>query len=452
MASNGEKKELFSGVFGFFESFNVAGWVVVGFLFFVVFFTVLYVSPPLAYRALEFIPLLIVIFGPIILPLILFRTAHMYWLHWKRAEFVHKQGSVLLEIILPREIYKSPAAMELALMQMHQASAPTWLEAYMDGKCLPWYSFEIVSLGGEIHFYIWLWPRFRDIVESQLYAQYPGIQIVEAKDYTEGMFSDPEIWPNWSTHFKLTKPEVYPIKTYIDYGLDRNDKEEYRIDPMAAVIEFLGTLKPGEQIWIQILAQAHAKKKLNAGYLQSEPDWTEAAKKEIASIKEKATQKVKIGDQEVPGFPNLTKGEVEAIAAIERSVSKIAYEVMIRGTYIATKKAFNPTHISGLIGSFRQYSSLNMNSIGISQWTDFDYPWEDPFNIRIPMRKRQMIDAYKRRAFFQGKYEGMYGLHPFVLTVEELATIFHFPGAEVLTPTLARIPSVAGEAPSNLPT
>lgn len=449
----GEPKKLpFGTVFNFFAHFNVAGWVVIGFFFIVLFFTTLYISPPLAFRALGFLPLIIAIVGPIVLPIILFRTAHHFWLHWKRDAFVHKQGSILLEIILPREIYKSPAAMELAFMQMHQASAPSWLETYRDGKCLPWYSFELVSLGGEIHFYIWTWPKFRDIIESQLYAQYPGIQITEAKDYTEGMFSDPDIWPNWSTHFKLVKPDVYPIKTYIDYGLDKNEKEEYRIDPMAAVIEFLGTLKPGEQLWIQIMVQAHSKKKISAGYLESKPDWTEAAKEEIKKIKEKATQKVKIGDQEVPGFPNLTKGETEAIAAIERSVNKLAYEVMIRGTYISRKESFNPTHIPGLIGSFRQYSSLNMNAFGITQWTDFDYPWEDPFNIRIPKRKREMIDAYKRRAYFQGKYKHMYNTKPFILTVEELATIFHFPGAEVLTPTLPRIPSVAGEAPPNLPT
>ncbi len=37
------------------------------------------------------------------------------------------------------------------------------------------------------------------------------------------------------------------------------------------------------------------------------------------------------------------------------------------------------------------------------------------------------------------------------MTVEELATIFHFPGKVATTPTLGRIPSKRAEPPSNLP-
>ena len=42
-------------------------------------------------------------------------------------------------------------------------------------------------------------------------------------------------------------------------------------------------------------------------------------------------------------------------------------------------------------------------------------------------------------------------LHNTVLSTEELATIFHFPGATVTTPTLTRVPSKRAEAPSDLP-
>lgn len=437
----------------FFEDLNIPSWFVIGFVFVILVTFAAAFSPLLLQKAFSYLPFIVFFLGPLIVPYVLFLVWNKYWLRWKRDAFIMDQGSVLLEILLPREIYKSPQAMEIALMQMHQSMGCTWIETYSKGKIRGWYSFEIASLGGEIHFYIWTWPRFKDIVESQLYAQYPGIQIIEAKDYTEGISADPAKWSTWSTHFTLSKDkgDVYPIKTYIDYGLDKNEKEEYKNDPLAAVLEFMGTLKKGEQIWIQILARAHRKLKLSDGSFRNEPDWTEEAKEVIKEIKIEATTKMKIGDKEIPGFPNLTKGQQETIAALERSMDKLAYEVMIRGVYVATNEAFNSTHIAGLIGSFRQYSSKNLNAFGISGYTDFDYPWEDLFGLRLPARKRKNIDAYKRRAFFYGKYQGLYGMTHNILTVEELATIYHFPGVEVGTPTLPRIGSVAGEAPPNLP-
>jgi hypothetical protein len=38
-----------------------------------------------------------------------------------------------------------------------------------------------------------------------------------------------------------------------------------------------------------------------------------------------------------------------------------------------------------------------------------------------------------------------------IMSVEELATIFHLPSSTVMTPGLARIPSTRKEAPPNLP-
>ena len=59
------------------------------------------------------------------------------------------------------------------------------------------------------------------LIEAQLYARYPNIEIHEADDYTKGVYHDPENLPLWGTYFKLERPDVYPIKTYIDYGLDK---------------------------------------------------------------------------------------------------------------------------------------------------------------------------------------------------------------------------------------
>ena len=47
--------------------------------------------------------------------------------------------------------------------------------------------------------------------------------------------------------------------------------------------------------------------------------------------------------------------------ALDRSRDKFPFEVAIRGFYIAKKEAFNPINVTGMVGSFRQYNSNNLN-------------------------------------------------------------------------------------------
>ena len=83
----------------------------------------------------------------------------------------------------------------------------------------------------------------------------------------------------------------------------------------------------------------------------------------------------------------------------------------------------------------------------------FFFPfWTKHMNKKIAKKKKKMFHAYKLRSFFQWPYKHMGDKPPFVLTTEELATIFHFPSGVVSqTPTLNRVPSKKSEAPANLP-
>ncbi len=387
--------------------------------------------------------------------------AYLWWvlrLDALRIKTITSQKPVLLEVKLPKEIFKSPQAMELVITSLSFSGAATYLETYLKGKIKPWSSLEIVSIGGDVKFYFWLQdPGKKNTVESQIYAQYPGVEVREVPDYTLEAY-DPEKYNMWAGHFKLSSDNVLPIKTYVDYGLDKNPKEEHKVDPITVMLEYLGSLRPGEQCWIQILIQAHGKEGLKDGRLYEKASWVKAGEKKIEEIMKKATP------PDSKGPPNLTPGQVEIIKAIERDISKIPFETMVRGLYIATKEAFNPSNIGGMIGTFRQYNAANLNGFKIGWNSDhkalgkdlvtlFGFiPW---FNNHMTKRKlkqeRALFDAYRKRSFFYWPYAGLGNDQSFIMNTEELATIFHFPGQVAGTPTLGKIESKRAEPPVNLP-
>jgi hypothetical protein len=394
---------------------------------------------------------------PLWLSAVALRVAIHQWLLYKQREWIATQGSVLLEIRLPTEQFKSPASMELAIQALHQAGVGSLTDVYLKGRVRRWTSLELVSDGGQVHFYIWCFKSERKGIETALYAQFPNIEIHEAPDYALPIRYDTQKYKFGKvSHLVLTKADAYPIKTYIDYGLEKDPKEEYKTDPLSNVIEFLGSLKPGEHAWIQILLRAHAKETLKYGRIFTKPDWKSEAEKEIKEILKKAKlQSAAAPDKYDPKY--LTEVQKITVNAIERSLEKPAFDSMIRVAYFAEEAAFNAANIGGILGVLKQFSSQTWNGFKPS-WYDFDYPWQDiDSHIGTLWDKKsrvesEFLEAYKRRSHFYEPFKWLHDDKPYILTTEEVATLFHFPSAMVAaTPTLARIPSKKAEAPANLP-
>lgn len=390
------------------------------------------------------------ILAPIWVTLALILTWLDLWLTYKQREWIKAQGSVLLEIKIPREMFKSPLAMEMFLNSLYSASVGNLLDVYFKGRVRAWFSLEIVSIDGQVKFFIWGYKNLKSRIEAQLYAQFPNVTVQEVPDYSLGIHRDPDkITFGWFGQFALTKADAYPIKTYIDYGLDKDAKEEYKNDPIVPMLEFLGSLKKGEQAWIQILIQSHIKEGLKYGRIFTKPDWKSGIEKEVKEMVKKATMKTE--DQKFPTSLNLSKGQQETIAAMERTGAKYAFDTMIRATYFAEKDVYNPANIGGLLGSFSQFNSQTLNGLKPGFFASPDYIWQDFRGAHKKHNEERLLEAYKRRAFFNTPFRHFHG-KPFILTTEELATIFHFPSYVVAaTPTLSRIPSKRAEAPSNLP-
>lgn len=393
---------------------------------------------------------------PIWLPILMIWLFLNTWLSYKRRAWMREKGSILLEIKLPREIARSPAAMEVVLSGLSDSTVGSLTDVFVDGRLREWLSLEMVSFGGEVKFFIWAFPRSKKNIEARIYAQYPDAEIFEVEDYATKVIFDLNKIDIWGCTTKLNKADPYPIKTYIDYELDKSGKEQEEIvDPIAPLLEHLGSLKPGEQAWVQIMIQAHRAEGLKDARIFTKPDWQENIKKEIKNIIEKEsfvkpTKQTPDKSGAIPFMTFLTNTQNKTIEAIERNAGKPAFDTMIRIVYLAPKEVFNKTTAYGILGAIRQFGSQNLNGIRPDWMTNMDYPWVDFRGAVMRRWKKTLLEAYKRRSFFNIPFKHLHG-NPFILTAEELATVFHFPGRAITTPTLSRVPSKKATAPSNLP-
>lgn len=214
--------------------------------------------------------------------------------------------TIMLEIKLPREIDKSPLAMEIVLANLTQSGGvSSWEARGIKGALPATFSLEIASLEGVVHFYIRTHKKFKELLSSSFYAHYPGVEVIETVDYTtflpryEHHKKTAAVWANgyklgetFIANKGTEKPEKLgffakwlfldtpdpekavkegevklpgdsvPIRTYIDLGLDKQ-KEEMKVDPLISILEFFGSLGKGEFAALQFIIQdesVHDKK------------------------------------------------------------------------------------------------------------------------------------------------------------------------------------------------
>jgi hypothetical protein len=385
--------------------------------------------------------------SPLWLPYVTFHLFFEKWMEMVGKKFFIKSGRAILEIKLPPDVFKSPEAMEFVFTQIYNAATPdNLMETYLDGKRPISYTFELVSRGGDVHFYATIPEKNVAGFNDNIYAQYPGVEVVrQSVDYAAELPGDLKGWSFMSFWFNKKEDEEFPIKTYIDFGMDKLPKEEFKVDPMTPMLEMLAGIKPNQQLWIQFICVAHRKKSFKNGQLHAEGTWEKRVMAKVDEIM--GRDKDKKGGIELEGMVRLSSGERDALDAMERNAGKYAYHFACRVCYISNKEGdYDGGLFSRMIRSFAmtESKSKGRNGLGARWRTDFNYKlFSDPFGKRIPAMKKEELAYYKLRKFF-GEYK--------IMSAEEMATIFHLPGKVALTPTLNRVPSTRGEAPSNLPT
>ncbi len=396
--------------------------------------------------------------SPVWLPLFLVVFLWVSWVDYVRLLFWFSQGTVLLEVQLPPEVTKSPVAMETFLTTLHNTGGEgTFVDRFWLGKYRPVWALEIASNGGKIGFYIHLRKAWRNIVEARLYGLFPEAKVTEVDDYAAKLPFNLTEYDMWGAEFNKLGPQALPIKSYIDYGLDRDPKEEFKIDPIANILELLASISEGEYFWMQIILKGHRGESEWYGIKTAGDDaFKKGATAEIEkSMADAAKRAQKVIDEykiEQGRMVTMTKNEQLRIEQIERSMAKLVFDCGVRVLYIAKKEKFNGINIGATVNFFgafrgqdttREYNNI-MPTRGVSI---FDYAWQDFHDIRHRILKRNLFFQYKHRAYFYVPYDQV----PVYLTTEELATLWHFPSSGIVTPGLNRVSSRRSEAPLNLP-
>jgi hypothetical protein len=223
-----------------------------------------------------------------ILPYFLARFFYFWWMRWE--VFYPKTFKwILLEIKPPKEVLKPFSAMETVYSLFFGLyDDPNWRERWCKGAPTihygGWFSFEICSFGGEIHFFLRIPEHFRGPAESAIYSQYPETEITLVEDYTQKVPRDipNEKWDLYAEDYTFSKADHFPIKTYtIFFERPEEEKrvaEEKRLDPLNSLLENLSQLQSGEQLWFQLVCSP---------FSDSQFPWIDKAKKEINKNKKR---------------------------------------------------------------------------------------------------------------------------------------------------------------------
>lgn len=374
----------------------------------------------------------------------------------------YREKYTVLQIRVSKENEMGPIIAENIYSTLHGIQKKFSILERMMGYSSDHVSFEIASVNRNIKFYVAFPEKLRNLVEGQIYAQYPDIEIEDCPDYAS---SELNYAANaCGTELKLSESDIFPIKRYSQF----EDKlTRVAVDPIAGITASLVKFDDVEdQAWVQIVVTplrdkwriifTKCVKIVKRGILANVEFFGRAYANAFITRKVwpriiffplyfifwiqgfMVTARGSAGFSTGEGITLSSADDIEELtsksheretnmdAAMDKVVRPI-FEVNIRIVYIPKNPDENRSTVKlrEIEGAFKQFSFPHLNGFEL---TDFVYG-------------RKIINSYKKRFINNG----------FVLNNEELATIYHLPNITVQTPTIYWVRSKKLEPPCDLP-
>jgi hypothetical protein len=409
----------------------------------------------------------------IILPALFFKKAKKFYFFFIQEKWSGDQKKEMIEIKIPSDSVKPVSAMESvfdSLWQTVYIGDPSWKEKWLEGQGVSFpISYEIASFGGEIHFFMRIPKAIREPIEAAIFAQYPSAEISTAEDYVKKVPQDipNKEWNYWAADMRTLKKNCYPIKTHDDFETGNESVEEKRVDPLANLLEALGKVSPGEQLWIQIvtkpIGQSASKSFVKEGEaeiakLLSRPGDPKSRKvfkrlfDLIIHAKPLEEEKKKEDEKLIPSEMKLSPGERGVVEKVEEKTFSKVNDCHIRFAFLGKRDVFFKPKLRLPFGYFSNFEGTNNIVPKGGTMPKADQEWYN-FWVR-PKRKvyhlaRKSFRRYRDRLRWNYPFPEEKKL---ILSNKELATLYHFPSTRVApAPFIERVEAKRGGAPVELP-
>ncbi len=372
-----------------------------------------------------------------------------------------KEKYTVLQVRVAKENESGPIVAEQIYATLHGIQSKFGFWRKLQGYSSDNVSFEIASVNRSIKFYVAFPEKLRNLVEGQIYAQYPDVEIEDAPDYAENVkFKENAL----GTELKFSDSDVFPIKRYPQF----EDKlTRLAIDPIAGITASLLKFDdPADQAWIQVVVTPLPDKWrivftkcvriLKKGVFGNIEFFKSAYARAFCTRKLwprivffpvyfifwiqglLITAKLDLakGDSgtSLSGSDDIEEStsksherESDMDAAMDKVVRPL-FGVTIRMVHIPKSKDHKKAQIKlrEIVGAYKQFSFPHLNRFVIG-----------PF-----FYGSSIVNAYRKRIIRDD----------LVLNNEELATIYHLPNLLVKTPTIYWVQSRKLEPPADLPT
>lgn len=295
---------------------------------------------------------------------------------------------VLLEIAVPRDNEVKVDAVEQLFSSLFSIKKGGFWQKFESQQHL---SLEIVGKKEDIRFYISCHRKNVELVEKLVSGTYPGTHVKQVDEYNI-FYKDTKID---FAELVLKNESFKPIKTYKDLP----------IDSLSTITSAMAKFSDNEAAAVQIVISPADSSWSKSGF-----GYVSKAKKEEADP-EKA--KFKLNPQD--------------LEAVTNKCSKVGFLTSIRIISVSPTLEQAKANLSNIKSTFSQYAS-NQNSFSGS---------------KIRFKQSFMLD-------FIYRYQNLWGLNS-VLSVDELATVWHLPNKTIETPHIywltAKTAPASGEFP-----
>ena len=404
---------------------------------------------------------------------------YQMWLGSRIVKFLSTVKWMYLEVRVDELNEKSAVAMEQIFSSMHAMLQSFSLGETWTGRVPLVFSAELVSIGGRVSFIFKLPERYRNMLESAVFAQYPKAEIREVQDYLANLPRDyhPQNseFEMWGTQLIKRANTAIPIRTYrqIDQYFEHSSQKS-TVEPLSGVLEAMSNISPNEMMAIQIVCLPENENWKKGAYDLVAKMKGLPAKAKSASWFEKIFFEIpgaiidglfealgmagegviKKEDKPQSLISSMSDAEKGNIDSIIGGLSKLSFNVKIRLLYLAPKESFNKgIRIPEILGAFRNFDNPQLNGLrpdsanittdaSFKLFQSLEQPWLD---YKILVRKNNFLRAFKDRGHWEGSGST-------VLNTEELATIFHFPQApNARVSQIERVQTVKSAPPIDLP-